>query len=89
MSKGVLRLPTASVLLIAAGSGDFGTSPFFGQLTDKTRLAHALICGVPDAENNRRREIAFIAILMPAEQGHVHNLIIHCAGCGSYNSTDE
>jgi predicted RNA-binding Zn-ribbon protein involved in translation (DUF1610 family) len=28
------------------------------------------------------------AVLMRAEQGQVHNLIIHCTGCGSYNSTD-
>jgi hypothetical protein len=29
------------------------------------------------------------AVLMHAEHGQVRNLIIHCAGCGSYNSTDE
>jgi DNA-directed RNA polymerase subunit RPC12/RpoP len=29
------------------------------------------------------------AVLMHAEQGQVHNLVIHCTGCGSYNSTDE
>jgi hypothetical protein len=29
------------------------------------------------------------AVLMHAEEGQVHNLIIHCTGCGSYNSTEE
>jgi hypothetical protein len=28
-------------------------------------------------------------VLMHAEGGQVHNLIIHCTVCGSYNSTDE
>ena len=28
------------------------------------------------------------AVLMHAERGQVHNLVIHCTGCGSYNSTD-
>lgn len=27
-------------------------------------------------------------VLMHAEIGQVHNLIIHCTICGSYNSTD-
>ena len=29
------------------------------------------------------------AVLMHAEEGQVHNLIIHCMECGSYNSTDK
>jgi predicted RNA-binding Zn-ribbon protein involved in translation (DUF1610 family) len=29
------------------------------------------------------------AVLLRAEQGQVHNLIIHCTNCGSYNSTNE
>ena len=29
------------------------------------------------------------AVLMHAEEGQVHNLIIHCTRCGSYNSTEE
>jgi DNA-directed RNA polymerase subunit RPC12/RpoP len=29
------------------------------------------------------------AILMHAEQGQVHNLVIHCTECGSFNSTDR
>jgi predicted RNA-binding Zn-ribbon protein involved in translation (DUF1610 family) len=28
------------------------------------------------------------AVLMHAEEGQVHNLVIHCTGCGSYNETD-
>jgi len=28
------------------------------------------------------------AILMHAELDQVHNLLIHCAECGAYNSTD-
>ena len=28
------------------------------------------------------------AVLMHAEEGQVHNLIIRCTECGSYNSTD-
>ena len=28
-------------------------------------------------------------VLMHAEQGQVHNLVIHCTECGSYNSTDQ
>jgi hypothetical protein len=27
-------------------------------------------------------------VLLRAEQGQVHNLLIHCTGCGSYNSTN-
>jgi hypothetical protein len=61
MSRGLFCLPTASVLPIVVRSGDFGTSPFFGQLTDKTLLAHTFRYGVPDAENNRRREITHVA----------------------------
>jgi hypothetical protein len=27
-------------------------------------------------------------VLMHAERGQVHNLVIKCSACGSYNSTD-
>lgn len=27
-------------------------------------------------------------VLMHADDGQVHNLLIHCAACGKYNSTD-
>ena len=29
------------------------------------------------------------ALLMHAEPGGIHNLVIHCTGCGSYNSADK
>ncbi|MET0671773.1 MAG: hypothetical protein ABWY66_17415 [Xanthobacteraceae bacterium] len=29
------------------------------------------------------------AVLMHAEHGQVHNLVIHCVACGSYNTTDS
>jgi hypothetical protein len=35
------------------GSGDFGTSPFLGQLTDKTLLVPTRPLGVPDVKDNR------------------------------------
>ena len=28
------------------------------------------------------------AVLMHAELGQVHNLVVHCTECGSYNATD-
>lgn len=27
-------------------------------------------------------------VLMHADEGQVHNLLIHCVACGTYNSTD-
>ena len=47
-----LCLPMAAGLPIR-GSGDFGTSPFFGQLTDKPLLVSTYISGVSDAKRNR------------------------------------
>jgi len=29
------------------------------------------------------------AVLMHADTGQVHDLLIHCTACGSYNSTDD
>ena len=29
------------------------------------------------------------AVLLHAEDGQVHNLIIHCIECGNYNTTDN
>ena len=29
------------------------------------------------------------AVLMHADEGQVHNLLIHCTACGRYNSTDS
>jgi predicted RNA-binding Zn-ribbon protein involved in translation (DUF1610 family) len=28
------------------------------------------------------------AVLLHADEGQVHGILIHCANCGSYNSTD-
>jgi predicted RNA-binding Zn-ribbon protein involved in translation (DUF1610 family) len=28
-------------------------------------------------------------VLMHADHGQVHNLVIHCNACGAYNSTDR
>ena len=50
-------LPMAAGLPIG-GSGDFGTSPFFGQLTDKPLLVSDYRRGVSDAKRNRGREIS-------------------------------
>jgi hypothetical protein len=47
----LLCLPTAPALLLE-GSGDFGTSPIYGQLSDKHLLAHACVCGVPGMQYN-------------------------------------
>ena len=47
-----LCLPTAPALPIE-GSEDFGTSPLYGQLSDKPLLALALThLGMPDAKHN-------------------------------------
>jgi hypothetical protein len=45
----ILCLPTAPVLP-TEGSGDFGTSPFYGQLLGKPLLALCMLLGVPDVE---------------------------------------
>jgi hypothetical protein len=34
------------------GNGDFGTSPIFGQLSDKPALACIWVTGVPDVKRN-------------------------------------
>jgi hypothetical protein len=45
----ILCLPTAPLLPIG-GSGDFGTSPFYGQLSDKPLLALCTLPGVPEVK---------------------------------------
>src|SRR3979411_2060667 len=62
----ILCLPTAPALPIVVRSGDFGTSPFFGQLTDKTSLCPLWPHGGPDVKNNKGREINRVA---PASAG--------------------
>jgi hypothetical protein len=47
----LLCLPTAPVLLLG-GSGDFGTSPFFEQLSDKPQLTRKCLSGLSDAKHN-------------------------------------
>jgi hypothetical protein len=34
------------------GNGDFGTSPIFGQFSDKPLLACIWLCGMSDVKNN-------------------------------------
>jgi hypothetical protein len=38
------------------GNGDFGTSPIFGQLSDKPLLACIWLCGMSDVKNKWRVE---------------------------------
>jgi len=52
----LLCLPTAPELPIG-GSGDFGTSPFYGQLSDKPQLAFVDSSGEADVKRNSGREI--------------------------------
>jgi hypothetical protein len=47
----LLRLPTAPGAA-TVWNGDFGTSPIFGQLSDKPLLASIWLCGVSDVKNN-------------------------------------
>jgi hypothetical protein len=47
----ILCLPTAPVLP-TGGSGDFGTSPLYGQLSDKPLLVLCTLLGVLDEKNN-------------------------------------
>jgi hypothetical protein len=52
----ILRVivPTDGTSAATGGNGDFGTSPIFGQLSDKPLLASILLCGAPDVKNNGR-----------------------------------
>jgi hypothetical protein len=62
-----LCLPMAAGLPIG-GSGDFGISPFFRQLTDKPLLVSMYIDGVSDAKSHRGREISvqnLLAVRLP------------------------
>ena len=80
-----LCLPMAAGLPIG-GSGDFGISPFFRQLTDKPLLVSMYIDGVSDAKSHRGREISvqnLLAVRLPpraqsdqqlACQRHNHSL---------------
>ena len=57
-----LCLPTAPMLPID-WSGDFGTSPFFGQLSGKRLLVCINLDGTSNAQYNRRREISIPSVL--------------------------
>jgi hypothetical protein len=45
-------MPADGTRAANVGTGDFGTSPIFGQLSDKPQLASIWLCGVSDAKNN-------------------------------------
>ena len=47
--KGLLCLPMAPALP-PGRNGDFGTSPIYGQLSDKPLPVFAHVCGVPDVK---------------------------------------
>jgi hypothetical protein len=45
--------------LLLGGSGDFGTSPIYGQLSGKQLLAYVCVCGVPGMRYNNSLRIKF------------------------------
>jgi len=45
-------VPADGTAAATAGNGDSGTSPFFGQLSDKLQLASMHLCGLSDAKHN-------------------------------------
>ena len=45
-------VPADGTRAATVGNGDFGTSPIFGQLSDKRLLACTGLCGVSDVKNN-------------------------------------
>ena len=45
-------MPADGTRAATVGNGDFGTSPIFGQLSDKPLLASIWLCGVSDVNNN-------------------------------------
>ncbi len=45
-------VPADGTSAATEGNGDFGTSPIFGQLSDKPLLASIWLCGVSDVKNN-------------------------------------
>jgi hypothetical protein len=47
-------VPTDGTSAATGGNGDFGTSPIFGQLSDKPLLARSKHVGVPDLRHKRR-----------------------------------
>ena len=59
----LLCLPTASVLPIG-GSGDFGTSPFFGQHSDRPLLSQIITWGAGRGCTIGVQKIAFRSTLL-------------------------
>ena len=47
-------VPADGTRAATAANGDFGTSPIFGQLSDKPLLARSKHVGVPDLRHKRR-----------------------------------
>jgi hypothetical protein len=45
-------VPADSTTAATVRNGDFGTSPFFEQLSDKPQLACMCLCGLSDAKRN-------------------------------------
>jgi hypothetical protein len=45
-------VPADGTRTATVGNGDFGTSPIFGQFSDKPLLAYIWSCGVSDVKNN-------------------------------------
>jgi hypothetical protein len=43
-------VPADGATAATVRNGDFGTSPFFEQLSDKPQLTRVCLCGVSDAE---------------------------------------
>ena len=67
MFRGLFCLPTTSVLPIIQ-SGDFGTSPFFGQLHRQALLDRTPPHGMPAVKNNREQKINCVGRLRQSEQ---------------------
>ena len=61
----ILCLPTAPLLPIG-GSGDFGTSPFYGQLSDKPLLVLCTLLGVPDVKDNSGSQNQTLNTFLPS-----------------------
>ena len=49
---GVVIVPADGTSAATEGNGDFGTSPIFGQLSDKPALACIWVAAVPDVKRN-------------------------------------
>ena len=51
--KSIFRIvPADGTTAATVRNGDFGTSPFFEQLSDKPQLACTYLCGLSDAKHN-------------------------------------